>query len=198
MRIQEPKTIHTSQKSGNMPAQQNRGGNEELFEELFMRYRPALFKFIFTMLGNYDQACDIEQQVFLQLYKSLPSLDTNCTLKSWLFKVARNRCLDELRHKRVIYFSELEELHDEDGNAVLALVPDPRPLPEEIAENHDLQERLLKVIRRLPPKFRAVVFLRYAAQLTFAEIGKALGMPEATAKTYFSRAKPLLRASLAS
>jgi RNA polymerase sigma-70 factor (ECF subfamily) len=198
MRMKERKTIHSSKKSPDILAQQSLNGNEDAFEELFKRYRPVLFHFIFKMLGDYDQACDIEQQVFLQLYKSLPTLDTTRTLKSWLFQVARNRCLDEFRRKRIIHFSELEALNDEDGSAVLALVPDPHPQPEEIAENHELQEHLLKVIRRLPPKFRSVVFLRYAAQLTFPEIGKTLGMPAATAKTYFTRAKPLLRASLVS
>ena len=73
---------------------------------------------------------------------------------------------------------------------------DPRPLPEEIVEQRDLQECLQRAIRRLPPRFRSVVLLRYAAQLTFAEIGEVLGMPEATAKTYFYRAKPLLRTML--
>jgi RNA polymerase sigma-70 factor (ECF subfamily) len=48
----------------------------------------------------------------------------------------------------------------------------------------------------LPPKFRSVVLLRYAGQLSFSEIGKTLSMPEATAKTYFQRARPLLRAAL--
>jgi RNA polymerase sigma-70 factor, ECF subfamily len=56
---------------------------------------------------------------------------------------------------------------------------------------------LLWAIKSLPPKFRSVVFLRYSRQLTFPEIGRTLGMPEATAKTYFSRAKPLLQAALA-
>ena len=50
----------------------------------------------------------------------------------------------------------------------------------------------------LPPRYRSVVFLRYASQLSFSDIGRALNMPEATAKTYFQRAKPLLRAALAS
>jgi len=97
-----------------------------------------------------------------------------------------------------VHFSELEALNEEDEGAMLTFLPVPHPLPEDIAERHDLQERLLKAIKGLPPRFRSVVFLRYSAQLTFPEIGKALGMPEATAKTYFSRAKPLLRASLVS
>jgi RNA polymerase sigma factor (sigma-70 family) len=92
----------------------------------------------------------------------------------------------------------LDAYHEEDEGEILTFAPDPCPLPEEIAEHHDVQDRLLSAIKCLPPKFRSVVFLRYTRQLTFPEIGKALGMPEATAKTYFSRAKPLLRASLAS
>jgi DNA-directed RNA polymerase specialized sigma24 family protein len=55
---------------------------------------------------------------------------------------------------------------------------------------------LHEAIQTLPVKFRAVVLLRYASQLSFSEIGQALNMPEATAKTYFQRAKPLLRAAL--
>jgi len=61
-----------------------------------------------------------------------------------------------------------------------------------------VQDTLLKAIRALPPKFRAVVLLRYASQLSYAEIGRVLHMPEATAKTYFQRAKPLLKVGLGS
>ena len=198
MRTQECKNIQSSELSDGLLALQCLHGNERAFEGLFKRYRPALFKFIFNILHDYDLVCDVLQQVFLRLYISLPTLDTGRPLKSWLFQVARNSCLDELRRKRVVRFSELDTYNEEDESDVLTFVPDPRPLPEEIAERHDVQARLLSAIQCLPPKFRSVVFLRYARQLTFPEIGKALGMPEATAKTYFSRAKPLLRASLAS
>src|SRR5207249_11639668 len=70
------------------------------------------------------------------------------------------------------------------------------PLPEELAEQSDLQYRLQGAIQTLPIKFRSVVLLRYAGQLSFSEIGQTLNMPEATAKTYFQRAKPLLRTAL--
>src|SRR5207249_8939971 len=52
-------------------------GDELAFEGLYKRYRPALFKFIFNILRDYDLSCDILQQVFLQLYISLPTLKTN-------------------------------------------------------------------------------------------------------------------------
>ena len=78
----------------------------------------------------------------------------------------------------------------------LADMADPGPLPEEIVERYDLQHVLQTAIQSLPPKFRDVVTLRYLAQLSFSEIGKTLHMPEATAKTYFHRAKVLLRKTL--
>jgi RNA polymerase sigma-70 factor (ECF subfamily) len=130
------------------------------------------------------------------LYISLPKLRTGEPLKAWLFQVARNRCLDELRRKRVLHFSELQAASDDDELSPLAIIPDTSPLPEEVAERHDLQDILQQAISGLPPKFRAVVLLRYTSQLSFSEIGQALQMPEATAKTYFQRAKPLLRTAL--
>jgi RNA polymerase sigma factor (sigma-70 family) len=177
-------------------AQQTLAGDEEAFAQLVQRYSNTLFNFICRFLNDYDAASDILQQVFTQLYISLPKLRTGEPLKAWLFQVARNRCLDELRRKRVLHFSELQAASDDDELSPLAIIPDTSPLPEEVAEHHDLQDILQHAISGLPPKFRAVVLLRYTSQLSFSEIGQALQMPEATAKTYFQRAKPLLRAAL--
>ena len=179
-------------------AQKSLVNDQRAFEALVQRYRPTLFNFICHILGDYDQSCDILQQVFLQLYISLPTLNTSKSLRGWLFQVARNRCLDELRRKRAIHFSTLEAVDDEDEVSLLTSLRDPSPLPEEIAEHHDLQHNLQQAIASLPSKYRSVVLLRYAGQRSFAEIGQALSMPEATAKTYFQRAKPLLRAALSS
>ncbi len=171
-------------------------GNQDAFEQLVRRYHVSLFNFICHILGDYDLSCDITQQVFLQLYISMPTLRTGEPLKAWLFQVARNRCLDELRRKKAVHFSDLEEANEDDLSPI-EIMPDTRPLPEEIAEHHDLQVKLRQAINNLPPKFRSVVLLRYTGQLSFSEIGKTLNMPEATAKTYFQRARPLLREALA-
>ena len=196
MQMRERTRIQTSEMSDGILAQQSIAGDQRAFEILVQRYSTPLFNFICRFLGDYDQACDILQQVFLQLYISLPNLRTGDPLKAWLFQVARNRCLDELRRKHAIHFSELEPVSDDDEMSPLATMPDTDPLPEELAERRDLQQCLQKAIQTLPPKFRSVVLLRYAGQLSFSEIGQALKMPEATAKTYFQRAKPLLRAAL--
>ena len=176
-------------------AQQSLAGDQQAFEIMVRRYSTPLFNFICRFLGDYDQACDVLQQVFMRFYTTLPRLCTGEPFKPWLFQVARNCCVDELRRRRryAIQFSQLETENNEGELSFLSEIPDSSPLPEELAERHDLQRVLNKAIQSLPPKFRAVVLLRYTSQLSFSEIGRALNMPEATAKTYFHRAKVLLR-----
>lgn len=173
-------------------------GDQQAFEILVERYRPLLFNAICHILNDYDQSCDILQQVFLQLYISLPVLKQGKSFRGWLLKVARNRCLDELRRKHALPFSTLETIDDDNEASLLLSFNDPSPLPEEIAERHDLKDRIQQAIDGLPPQYRRVVLLRYTGQRSFAEIGQVLSIPAATAKTHFQRAKVLLRASLAS
>src|SRR5437667_11702971 len=196
MQMREKISIQPGDVSDGVLARQTLDGDQYAFDGLIQRYSTSLFNFIYRFLGDYDQASDILQNVFIQLHTSLPSLRTDKPLKAWLFQVARNRCLDELRRKHAIHFSELEAINDDEELSPLAAIPDSGPLPEELAERSDLQQHLHNAIQTLPIKFRSVVLLRYAAQLSFSEIGQALNMPEATAKTYFQRAKPLLRTTL--
>lgn len=176
--------------------QQASDGDQAAFEALVKRYSASLFRLISSMVWDEHLTQDVMQHVFLQLYRSLPTLRTGRTLKSWLCQVARHRSIDELRRKRLIFFSEISSGEGEDDFPPLAAFPDSTPLPEELAELHELQHCLRGAIQALPPGFRSVVLLRYEKQLSFREIGQALHMPEATAKTYFYRARPLLRASL--
>ena len=196
MEMRERTRTHQPGMPDSVLAQHYLAGDQQAFEVLVQRYSRPLFTFICRFLGEYDAASDILQQVMLQLYLSLPKLRTGEPLKAWLYQVARNRCLDELRRKRAMHFSELEKEIDEEEQSLVEIMQDRSPLPEEVVERRDVQEILLKAIRALPPKFRAVVLLRYASQLSYAEIGRVLHMPEATAKTYFQRAKPLLKVGL--
>jgi RNA polymerase sigma factor (sigma-70 family) len=183
-------------------AQLTLDGDQEAFEYLVLRYHASIFSFVRHFLGDYDLASDVTQQVFVRLYTSLPTLRTGQPFKPWLFQVARYCCIDELRrqHRQAIPFSVLEPDYkkDEECNFSLDDIPDGRPSLEEEQEQRDLQYLLQKAIVALPPKFRAVVALRYLGQLKFAEIGRILHMPEPTAKTYFARARLLLRKSLGS
>src|SRR6266567_1829360 len=139
MHIQGLARNQQNQISDGILAQQALEGNEDAFAQLVERYSPGLFRFIHRMISDYDIACDILQQVFLQLYLLLPKLQTGKSLKAWLFRVARNRCYDELRRKRVVHFSELQTPGEDEGLSPLDLLPNQDPLPEEVAEQHALQ-----------------------------------------------------------
>lgn len=174
-------------------------GDERAFETLVQRYDASLYHCIYRYLGDYDQACDVLQHVWLQLYRSLPTLHTGAPLGPWLLRVARNCCLDELRkrHRRcVVCFSDLEGKTDEEEPTLLATIPDPYPSPEEIAVRHERQDELTQAMQALPPRLRAVVLLRHAGQMSFAEIGRALKISTTTAKASFYRARPKLAAKL--
>lgn len=173
-----------------------RAGNQAAFEILVERYRTPLYQFISRYFADYDQRCDVLQQVLIQLYISLPDLQTNRSLHGWMFRVARNRCLDELRHRHMPNFTEMacEGNDDEALYSLGALVL--APSVEEQAEQHELQQLLRQVINDLPTKYRPIVWLRYTTLLNFGEIGRILHIPEATAKTYFQRAKLRMRQSL--
>src|SRR5258708_32951581 len=185
MQSQINESIHIQETPDGMLIKQALVGNQWAFETLVQRYSTSLFSFIYHFLGDYDQACDILQQVFLKLYLSLPSIVTAEPLKPWLFQVARNRCLDNIRQRkrrRNVHFSELEAGNEEDESSPGANNPDPNHLPQKLAERHDLQQFLWQAIQTLPPKFRAVIFLRYVPQFSFSEIPQPLNIPTATAK----------------
>jgi RNA polymerase sigma factor (sigma-70 family) len=122
-------------------------------------------------------------------------------LRAWLLRVAVNRCIDEKRRKRPLHFSALHSMVCEGGGVQEGASPveyfvDPSPLPEEEVERQDLQAALCSAIDALPGKYLRIVWLRYTEELSFQEISHRLEMRENTVRTYFQRARPLLRASL--
>jgi len=183
--------------SDNELVQQALAGDMSGFETLVERYNRMLTNWAYRILRNRQQVEDVIQFVFLQLFLSLDTLHADKSIKAWLFRVVHNRCMDELRRIQPMNFSELKVLEEvEDVFIPFEFMPDPTPLPEEIAEQHELQQQILRAISVLPPRLRSVVFLRYTLQKSFFEIGQILNIPEATVKTYFHRAKPFLRSAL--
>ncbi len=197
--------VHKLEKTRSMEApdielvRQALAGDLSGFEILVERYNPTLKKWAYRILRNQQQVEDVLQFVYLKLFLSLNMLHPDTSIKAWLFKVVHNRCMDELRHAQPVYFSALQISEEAQEEFIpFEFLPDPGPLPHEIAEQHELRLRILRAISVLPPRLRSVVFLRYALDKSYAEIGQILSIPEATAKTYFYRAKPFLRATLQS
>ncbi len=181
-------------------------GKQSAFETLVGRYQPLLYRFVQARVGS-DQAYDVLQFVWFQLYVSMSKLKSNSTwqrkeasLKPWLFRIAWNRCIDEQRkYKRHpwVYFSQIEQEYEEERVIAPPGFLDVTPRPEEIAEYADETAHLHAAIESLPPKFRHVVWLRYTEELTFLEIGHRLHIPSTTAQTYSYRACAKLRLILA-
>lgn len=178
--------------------QQARAGDQDAFAVLVQRYSSSLFSYARKFFKDDDQVSDIIQKVFIRLYASLPTLHADLPLKSWLYQVTHNCCIDELRVNRnhVFHFSELEEVYNENELPIIEAILDTDPLPDELVEYRELQQCLHQAIQTLPTRSRAVVLLRYEGHFTFPEIAQILHLPTATAKTYFQRAKPRLRKAL--
>jgi RNA polymerase sigma factor (sigma-70 family) len=176
-------------------ARRARGGDQAAFASLVERHHSAVVNFAYRLLGDYDDAADAAQQGFVQLFLALPGLDLTRPFVPWLFRTVRNRCIDAIRQRRTVSLTP-DELGDDDAPSLTAQLAATDPLPDELAERADLQQLLSAAIRRLPDRYREVVALRYTTDLSFGEIGEALGIPENTARIHFHRAKALLRDAL--
>jgi RNA polymerase sigma-70 factor (ECF subfamily) len=173
-------------------------GDTRAFEILVQRYNAPLFNYIYHFMGNNEDASDALQEIFVRFYLSLPALEDDKPFKSWLFQVAHNYCIDKLRQRRkhAIRFSQLETENSDGEISLLDELFDSSPSVEDLIEEQDTRSLVQNAILSLPIKFRNVVTLRYTSNLRFSEIGKILDMPEQTTKTYFHRAKVLLRKDL--
>ena len=163
------------------------------FEALVRRHQGPLYNFCYRMLGQAEDAADVAQETFVQLYSRLGQLDEREPLAPWLFRVARNRCIDVIRRRRTVPMSAPD---DSDGSVHEMDPADDEPLPDELAERADLQRLLATAIAALPPAYSEVVSLRYAGDRSFAEIAAILDCDEGAARVRFHRAKAQLRRHL--
>jgi len=169
-------------------------GDSLAFQALAERYTKPAFNYAYHVLGGYDEASDAVQEALIQVFQALPRAKLDLPFRPWFYQILRNKCLDSLRRRKVVVRLAVSNGDDADVAASpLEMLPDSDPLPEELHERRDLQRVLHSCIGELPPKYREVVTLRYTTDLTFEEIGGALGLPVNTVKTHFQRAKVILK-----
>ena len=167
------------------------GGSQPAFEQIVRRYQRPVISLIVRMTGDRARAEDHAQETFVKAFRSLKSFDSTRRLSSWLFRIAHNTTLDALRRLKPEVV-ELEGLSEGDPRRDPAAPAAPDPL-EQAALGAALNRSLLS----LRPDYRAAIALRYDQQLPFDEIGRILGVPEVTARTYVHRARKELARSLA-
>ncbi|HSD77570.1 MAG TPA: sigma-70 family RNA polymerase sigma factor, partial [Solirubrobacteraceae bacterium] len=155
-----------------------RMGYDEAFQVMFDRYRARLFAYTRQMLaGSRSDAEDALQDVFLRAYSALRCDDRPVTLRAWLYRVAHNRCIDQLRRPAPAPAD------------VLALSRTPLHDPLDEAERREDLRRLVADVRRLPEQQRSALLMRELEGLTYQELGDALGVSIPAVKSLLVRAR---------
>jgi RNA polymerase sigma-70 factor (ECF subfamily) len=170
-------------------------GQQHLFGELVNRYQTQIVNYVCRMLGNYEDAVDLSQDVFLKAYSALGSYRPQYPFPAWLFRIARNAAIDEIRKRRLATVSLDAPVEFEDGS-VGRQVESPGLDPQDSYLGLEFADRISVAIDELPEKYREPIVLRHAADLSYEEIAEALELPIGTVKTRIFRARDALRQSL--
>ena len=171
-------------------ARRSQQGNNDAYALLVERYQRSIVNLVYRLVGDWQTALDLSQDVFLRVYQSLDHYDPQRPFKPWLYRVATNLVYDHLRRqqRRHRILDTVQTTPD--------LVDEHLTDPEELALQGDIRRAVEEVIAALPPHYRTVVVLRYLEDMSYREIATALDMPIGTVKTHIHRARELMRVAL--
>jgi RNA polymerase sigma-70 factor (ECF subfamily) len=166
-------------------------GSQAAFTEIVRRYQDRVHWLVRRMVSGPDDE-DLTQEVFLRAYQAMPGLRSGATLRAWLFRIAHNLCVTELkkRGRRGEHVSL-----DEEGEESLH-----RELPQDVgriereAERREFEREVRGLLAKLPAAYREVLTLYYTDEATYEEIAEILAVPLGTVKTHLHRARLRLRA----
>jgi RNA polymerase sigma-70 factor (ECF subfamily) len=159
-------------------------GDLEAFGTLIERYQRQIFRAVLHMVGNYEDAREVTQQVFLKAFEHLSSYDRERKFFSWIYRIAMNESINYRKAQRP--FEQLGE--DTEG----AFTPSSEP-----AETFDRNRAVRQAVSALKPEYRAVVVLRHFLDCSYRDAAEALQLPEKTVKSRLFAARQLLKAALA-
>jgi RNA polymerase sigma-70 factor (ECF subfamily) len=153
-----------------------RSGDSIAFEELFLRHYATVYRVLYGVVGNSQEAEDLAQETFTALYRQPPRLDGSGSLGAWLYRVAVNRAYNALRSnqrlQRRLERVELEQQSD----------------PQDEYLRREERERVRAALARLPERTAKLLLLRYAG-LAYAEIAAALQVAPGSIGTLLVRAE---------
>ncbi len=174
-----------------------RAGNPAAFARLVRVHEGMVFNLAARLLGDPEEARDVAQEVFLQVYRKLGRFEARSSLKTWIYRIAVNQCHNRRRfwHRRR---RDREEALDEGHLAAEALAPREAvgPSPFEEARRQERAGRVQAALLRLSFDQRSVLVLREVEGLTCGEVAHALGIPEGTVKSRLARAREAMRLRL--
>jgi RNA polymerase sigma-70 factor (TIGR02960 family) len=187
-----------------------RAGDEDAFRELTAPYRRELQLHCYRILGSLQDAEDLVQETLLAAWQSLEAFEGRASVRTWLYRIATNRCLNALRarSRRPL---EVQTVADSPKptrrvepiwlepypDVLLEGVPDRSPGPEARYEAREsIELAFIVALQRLPPRQRAVLVLRDVLGFRTAEVAAMLDAGEASVKGALQRARAALRARL--
>jgi len=173
-----------------------RGGRDAAFRELLRRYERPVFSLIYRMVRDRALAEDLSQDTFVKVLNALDSYRPEFKFSSWVFKIANNVAIDQLRRRELDTLSldgspDARTQDEIEATALQATSRDETPLAE--LESRELGTYIEQAIGKLRPEYRSCILLRHVEGRSYEEIAETLDLPLGTVKTYIHRARHELR-----
>jgi RNA polymerase sigma-70 factor, ECF subfamily len=169
-------------------------GDGVCFDQLVERYHRQIANFVFRMVGNYETALDLTQEVFIKVYSSLGRYNPEFKFSTWIYKIASNTAIDYLR-KQSVSVSPLYMVSGDDEEFELP-IPAKGPNPERALERTERSAQIEEAISKLPPRYRELIVLRHVSELSYDEIAEVTALPLGTVKNRIFRAREAMRKHL--
>jgi RNA polymerase sigma-70 factor (ECF subfamily) len=170
-------------------------GDEDAYGTLVRRYQRRLTAFLGQLVGDIELARELSQEAFIRAWSALERFNPRYRFSTWLFRIAHNLGIDQLRRRRL----QTVSLYRTDANGgeveVVVAALDKDPLGH--LENSALAEELHQIIDDLRPEYRELILLRHFGGLSYQEIAEFKEMPLGTVKNKLFRAHSVLRKALA-
>lgn len=172
-----------------------RAGEPTAFARLVALHESMVFNLAGRLLGDSEEARDVAQEVFLQVYRRLGGFEGRSSLKTWIYRIVVNQCHNRRRfwHR---HGRDKEEPLDERFAAPAAPRDAWKASPYEQARNGERARRVQAALMQLSFEQRSVIVLREVEGLSCEEVAAALGIPDGTVKSRLSRAREALRLRL--
>ena len=165
-------------------------GREDGFEELVRRYQRPITNYVFRMLNDYDASLDVTQEVFIKVYNSLSRYSSEYKFSTWLYRIAHNAAIDNIRRRSPN--EQSIETENKDG-AYQLQIESPNPTPEQERERSEWRTEIEAVVKCLPAVYRELILLRHAQDLSYDEIAEITNLPLGTVKNRLFRAREMMR-----
>ena len=163
-------------------------GEKAAFDELVRMHQRQAYGFVYSLIGNAEDAADILQEGFLRAYEGLERFRGESGFKTWFYRILINLTRDALRRRgrsRRLFSYSLDE---EDENGIAKSVPDMTLRPDMMAQEREYENMLSRALCELPDRQREAFSLRYFQGLKAEEVARILGCRTPTAKVHIFRA----------